>query len=46
MGKVDFKDLDPVPDKTTETINTLASNAVHLAGLLQQYPYPPPKPAK
>ena len=46
MGKVDFKDLDPVPDKTSETINTLASNAVHLAGLLQQHPYPPPKPAK
>ncbi|MGQ4659944.1 NAD(P)H-dependent oxidoreductase [Lysobacter sp. F6437] len=43
MGDVDFKDLDRVPKKTTETINTLASNAVHLARLLKKDPYPAPK---
>ncbi|MGH8073158.1 MAG: NADPH-dependent oxidoreductase, partial [Lysobacter sp.] len=43
MGDVDFKDLDKVPKKTTETINTLASNAVHLARLLKKDPYPAPK---
>jgi len=43
MGDVDFKDLDKVPKKTTETINTLASNAAHLARLLKKNPYPAPK---
>ena len=43
MGDIDFKDLDTVPKKTTETINTLASNAVHLARLLKKDPYPAPK---
>lgn len=43
MGDVDFKDLDRIPKKVAETIKTLASNAVHLAGLLQKHPYPAPK---
>ncbi len=42
MGSKDFKDLDEVPDKVGKTISTLAGNAVHLARLLQQSPYPPP----
>jgi multimeric flavodoxin WrbA len=41
MGSTDFKDLDEVPDKVGKTISTLAGNAVHLARLLQQSPYPP-----
>lgn len=39
MGSVDFKDLDKVPDKVTETVNMLAANAAHLAGLLEQKAY-------
>ncbi|MCU1371393.1 MAG: flavodoxin [Ilumatobacteraceae bacterium] len=40
MGSVDFKDLDEVPEKVAETISTLTSNAVHLARLLADHPYP------
>jgi len=40
MGKIDFKDLDMVPEKVTETAAMLATNAAHLAGLLQRDPYP------
>lgn len=43
MGSTDFKDLDRTPKKVAETIATLASNAVHLARLLQKSPYPSPK---
>ena len=43
MGSVDFKDLDKTPDKVAETIRTVASNAAHLAKLLQEHPYPAPK---
>ena len=43
MGSVDFKDLDKTPDKVAETIRTVASNAAHLAKLLQEQPYPAPK---
>lgn len=43
MGETDFKDLDKTPGKVAETIQTLASNAVHLARLLDREPYPPPK---
>ena len=43
MGSIDFKDLKQTPKKVTSTIDTLASNAVHLARLLQQTPYPSPK---
>lgn len=40
MQKTDFKDLPKVPDKVTEVVAMLASNAAHLAGLLQREPYP------
>ncbi len=43
MGSIDFKDLDETPKKVSSTIATLASNAAHLARLLQQAPYPAPK---
>ncbi len=41
MGSVDFKDLDPVPEKVTDTVATMAANAAHLAGLLAGAGYPP-----
>ncbi|MDF1836019.1 MAG: NAD(P)H-dependent oxidoreductase [Alteraurantiacibacter sp. bin_em_oilr2.035] len=40
MGSVDFKDLDTVPDKVTQTAAMVAGNAAHLAGLLERSPYP------
>jgi multimeric flavodoxin WrbA len=40
MGKTDFKDLDAVPDKVSETAAMVASNAAHLAGLLSREFYP------
>lgn len=40
MGSVDFKDLDETPDKTIETAKMVATNASHLAKLLQGRPYP------
>ena len=40
MGDVDFKDLPETPEKTTETAAMTAANAVHLAGLLKDKPYP------
>ncbi len=43
MGSTDFKDLDQVPDRISDSINTLASNAVHLARALHSSPYPAPK---
>lgn len=42
MGSVNYIDLQKTPDKLAGTIRTLASNAAHLAGLLQQHPYPAP----
>jgi len=44
MHKTDYKDLGQTPEKTASTTKTLASNAVHLARLLQDHPYPPPTP--
>ena len=44
MQKTDYKDLPETPEKTASTSTTLASNAVHLARLLQANPYPPPNP--
>jgi multimeric flavodoxin WrbA len=41
MHKVDYKDLDEVPEEVASTTTTLARNAVHLANLLKQTPYPP-----
>ncbi len=40
MGSTDFKDLDAVPDKVSETAAMVAGNAAHLAGLLKAKPYP------
>lgn len=39
-GKIDFKDLDKVPDSVTEAAELVARNAAHLAGLLSANPYP------
>ena len=39
MGKVDFNQLDKVPDTVTQTVDMLAANAAHLARLLGQSPY-------
>ncbi|GAA1808015.1 NAD(P)H-dependent oxidoreductase [Nocardioides hankookensis] len=40
MQSTDYLDLDSVPDKTDETTKTVARNAVHLARLLKDAPYP------
>jgi hypothetical protein len=40
MGRVDYKDLDAVPEKVASTTATAARNAAHLAGLLADAPYP------
>ncbi|RVT39558.1 flavodoxin family protein [Sphingobium algorifonticola] len=40
MGSTDFKDLKKTPQKVTKTAKMVASNAAHLAGLLQSTPYP------
>lgn len=40
MGKIDFKDLERVPDKVVQTAGMVASNAAHLARLLTSQPYP------
>ena len=40
MGSTDFKDLDETPEKVAETARMVAANAVHLAGLLKESPYP------
>ncbi|MEO6967730.1 MAG: NAD(P)H-dependent oxidoreductase [Rhodanobacteraceae bacterium] len=42
MGSVNYKDLKRTPKKLAGTIKTLASNAAHLARLLQKSPYPAP----
>jgi multimeric flavodoxin WrbA len=43
MGDVNYIDLEQTPKKLEDTIRTIASNAAHLATLLQQQPYPAPK---
>ena len=40
MHKTDFKDLDKVPEEVAGSARMLASNAAHLARLLQEHPYP------
>lgn len=40
MHKTDFKDLEQVPDVVKQSAQMLASNAAHLARLLQGAPYP------
>jgi multimeric flavodoxin WrbA len=41
MHQTDYKDLARTPETVASTTKTLASNAVHLARLLKQTPYPP-----
>ncbi|TXS50002.1 flavodoxin family protein [Streptomyces sp. t39] len=36
----DYRDLDRTPDSVAATTRTLAANAVHLARLLSDHPYP------
>ena len=40
LGKIDFQDLDEVPEKIASSAAMAASSAAHLAGLLQGSPYP------
>jgi multimeric flavodoxin WrbA len=40
MGSTDFKDLEETPDMVTKTAKMVATNAAHLADLLQNSPYP------
>ena len=40
MHKTDFKDLPKIPENVQGLAGILASDAVHLANLLQQNPYP------
>jgi len=40
MGSVDYRDLDPEPEKVASTNQDVARNAAHLARLLQSSPYP------
>ena len=43
MGSVDYKDLDPKPDKVTNQNALVARHAVHLASLLKASGYPAPQ---
>jgi len=43
MSDVNYVDLDRTPKALASAIKTLASNAAHLANLLQAHPYPAPK---
>ena len=43
MGSTDFRDLAEVPARVASTVEMVASNAAHLAGLLAGAPYPPPR---
>jgi multimeric flavodoxin WrbA len=40
MGKIDYRDVSPRPEKTALTTRTLAANAAHLARALASDPYP------
>ncbi|MFS8145848.1 flavodoxin family protein [Rhizobium sp. BR 249] len=40
MGSTNFVDLDKVPKQVTTSVDMLARNAAHLAGLLQAKQYP------
>ncbi|GAA1133177.1 flavodoxin family protein [Nocardioides aquiterrae] len=40
MQGTDYQDLDETPEKTASTTATVARNAVHLARLLKDEPYP------
>ncbi|MCK0174303.1 flavodoxin family protein [Mycolicibacterium sp. F2034L] len=41
MGGRDFKDLDETPEAVASTTQNAARNAVYLARLLREHPYPP-----
>lgn len=40
MQAVDYRDLDETPEAVSSATTTLAQNAVHLATLLREHPYP------
>jgi multimeric flavodoxin WrbA len=40
MGRTDFQDLPQIPDNVSQSAAMAAANAVHLASLLQQAPFP------
>ncbi|MGN3973014.1 flavodoxin family protein [Tsuneonella sp. SYSU-LHT278] len=40
MGSTDFKDLEHIPRKVTQTAGMVAANAAHLARVLKDRPYP------
>ncbi len=40
MHHTDYKDLDHTPDKTAETTRSMVANAVHLARLIRDTPFP------
>jgi hypothetical protein len=40
MGSTNYVDLPEIPEKVRETLDTLATNTVHLARLLKERPYP------
>jgi hypothetical protein len=42
MGSVDYKDLNPKPDKVRNQNALVARHAAHLAGLLKASGYPEP----
>lgn len=41
MGSIDFKDLDEPPEKVVDAAHAAVANAVHVARLLRERPYPP-----
>ena len=40
-GSVDYKDFEVPPEATIDAVRTATRQAVHLAGLLRERPYPP-----
>ncbi|MBO3761413.1 NAD(P)H-dependent oxidoreductase [Ciceribacter sp. L1K22] len=42
MSSVNLVDLDEIPEKVKTTVDMAVSNALHLARLLSEAPYPPP----
>ena len=43
MHTVDYRDLGQTPDKVAATTRTAAANAYHLARVLREHPYLPPR---
>jgi multimeric flavodoxin WrbA len=41
MGSTDFKELEEVPENVVQATKNLAANAVHLANILRESPFPP-----